>query len=122
MIDYLHDCMCRIIRPVFPPNPNGKIRSVFSSPRQWRSHEVEMVEVVADQVAVALSHAAALEESQRRRDELAEQNEALKVARQSAEVAVRARNDFLTVMNHELRTPLHTIVALSSLLKVGGAD
>lgn len=81
-----------------------------------------MVEVVADQVAVALSHAVALEESQRRRDELAEQNEALKVARQRAEVAVRARNDFLTVMNHELRTPLHTIVALASLLKVRSAD
>ncbi|CAI5945401.1 unnamed protein product [Closterium sp. NIES-64] len=32
--------------------------------RQWQPHEVEMVEAVADQVAIALSHAAALEESQ----------------------------------------------------------
>lgn len=32
--------------------------------RQWKSHEVEMMEVVADQVAIALCHAAVLEESQ----------------------------------------------------------
>ncbi|GJP74354.1 hypothetical protein CLOP_g4948 [Closterium sp. NIES-67] len=84
--------------------------------RQWKAHEVEMVEVVADQVAVALSHAAVVEETQRRRDELEEQNRTLQTARQRAEVAVMARNDFLAVMNHEMRTPLHSITALASIL------
>ncbi|CAI7867332.1 unnamed protein product, partial [Closterium sp. NIES-54] len=85
---------------------------------QWKAHEVEMVEVVADQVAVALSHAAVLEETQRRRDELEEKNRTLQAARQRAEVAVMARNDFLAVMNHEMRTPLHSITALASILNV----
>ncbi|XP_059659576.1 probable ethylene response sensor 1 [Cornus florida] len=84
--------------------------------RKWREHELELVEVVADQVAVALSHAAILEESMHARDQLMEQNVALDRARQEAEMAIRARNDFLAVMNHEMRTPMHAIIALSSLL------
>jgi ethylene receptor len=71
------------------------------------------------QVAVALSHAAVLEDSQRTRDKLVEQNKALQQARQEAETAIRARNDFLAVMNHEMRTPMHAIIALSSLLHEG---
>ncbi|KAL2472748.1 Ethylene receptor 1 [Forsythia ovata] len=87
------------------------------SARQWHVHELELVEVVADQVAVALSHAAILEESLRARDLLMEQNVALDLARREAETAVRAHNDFLAVMNHEMRTPVHAIIALSSLLQ-----
>ncbi|XVE52919.1 hypothetical protein DITRI_Ditri02bG0163100 [Diplodiscus trichospermus] len=87
------------------------------SARQWHVYELELVEVVADQVAVALSHAAILEESMRARDLLMEQNVALDLARREAETAIRARNDFLAVMNHEMRTPMHAIIALSSLLQ-----
>ncbi|CAL9103057.1 unnamed protein product [Musa acuminata var. zebrina] len=86
------------------------------SARKWHVHELELVEVVADQVAVALSHAAILAESMRARDLLTEQNVALYLARQEAELAIRARNDFLAVMNHEMRNPLHAIITLSSLL------
>lgn len=86
------------------------------SARKWHVYELELVEVVADQVAVALSHAAILEESMRARDLLIKQNIALDLARQEAEMAIRARNDFLAVMNHEMRTPMHAIIALSSLL------
>lgn len=68
------------------------------------------------QVAVALSHAAILEESMRARNQLLEQNIALDIARREAETAIHARNDFLSVMNHEMRTPMHSIIALSSLL------
>lgn len=47
---------------------------------------------------------------------LLEQNVALDLARQEAEMAIRARNDFLAVMNHEMRTPMNAIIALASLL------
>ncbi|PRQ26431.1 putative histidine kinase [Rosa chinensis] len=86
------------------------------STRKWRDHELELVDVVADQVAVALSHAAILEESMRASDQLVEQNGALDLARREAELAIHARNDFLAVLNHEMRTPMHAIIALSSLL------
>ena len=48
---------------------------------------------------------------------LVEQNVALDMARRDAETAICARNDFLAVMNHEMRTPMHAIIALSSLLQ-----
>ncbi|KAM1788133.1 hypothetical protein EV2_039289 [Malus domestica] len=58
-----------------------------------------------------------LEESMRARDLLMEQNIALDLGRREAETANRARNEFLAVMNLEMRTPTHAIIALSSLLK-----
>eukprot|EP00250_Pteridium_aquilinum_P017391 c23609_g1_i1 orf=762-3074(-) len=85
--------------------------------REWGPNELEIVETVADQVAVALSHAAILEESHRIQDQLVEQNKALQLIRKDAETAVLARNEFLVVMNHEMRTPLHSVKALSSLLQ-----
>ncbi|KAF6155107.1 hypothetical protein GIB67_035854 [Kingdonia uniflora] len=70
-----------------------------------------------NQVAVTLSHAAILEESMRARDHPAEENAALDLARRELETAILARNDFLAVMNHEMRTPMHAIIALYSLLQ-----
>ncbi|KAI4326204.1 hypothetical protein MLD38_031542 [Melastoma candidum] len=87
------------------------------SASQWHVHELELIAVVANQVAVALSHAAILEESMRARDLLMEQNVALDLATREAETAIRARNDFLAVMNHEMRTPMHATIALSALLQ-----
>lgn len=86
------------------------------SGRKWRDYELELIDVVTDQVAVALSHAAILEESMRARNQLMEQNVALDSARREAEKAIHARNDFRAVMNHEMRTLMHAIIALSSLL------
>ncbi|KAK6132095.1 hypothetical protein DH2020_034161 [Rehmannia glutinosa] len=80
------------------------------SARQWHVHELELVEVVADQVAVALSHAAILEESMRARDLLMEQNVALDLARREAETAVQ------TELMPEQRLMVETILKSSNLL------
>lgn len=72
--------------------------------------------IQVNQVAVALSHATVLEESMRARDQLIAQNLALEIAKKEAEEAVAARNDFLAVMNHEMRTPMHALIALNSIL------
>lgn len=50
------------------------------------------------------------------RDQLLSQNLALEIAKKEAEEAVAARNDFLAVMNHEMRTPMHALIALTSIL------
>jgi ethylene receptor len=76
---------------------------------------MEIVEVVADQVAVALSHAAVLEESRVMRDKLSEQNHALQQARKNALMASLARNSFQKVMSHGLRRPMHSILGLLSM-------
>ncbi|KAK4767610.1 hypothetical protein SAY86_015360 [Trapa natans] len=85
--------------------------------RDWSSHEMEIVEVVADQVAVALSHAAVLEESQLMREKLAEQNRALQLAKKNAMMASEARNSFQKVMSHGMRRPMHSIMGLLSILQ-----
>ncbi|XP_010104064.2 ethylene receptor 2 [Morus notabilis] len=86
-------------------------------PRSWSSQELEIVKVVADQVAVALSHAAVLEESQLMREKLAEQNRALQMAKRNAMLASQARNAFQKVMSNGMRRPMHSILGLLSMLQ-----
>ncbi|XP_043692569.1 protein EIN4-like [Telopea speciosissima] len=85
--------------------------------RGWSCHELEIVEVVADQVAVALSHAAVLEESQLMREKLEERNRALQLAEKNAMMASRARNSFQKVMSHGMRRPMHSILGLLSVIQ-----
>ncbi|KAL3634497.1 Enoyl-[acyl-carrier-protein] reductase [NADPH, B-specific] 2, mitochondrial [Castilleja foliolosa] len=85
--------------------------------RFWGDQELEIVEVVADQVAVAISHAAVLEESRNMRDKLAEQNRALEQSRQDALMASQARVAFEMVMSNGLRRPMHSILGLLSVLQ-----
>jgi len=88
-----------------------------SSDRVWSSNEKEIVAVVADQVAVALSHASVLEESQLMREKLEEQNRTLQQAKENAMMASQARNSFQKVMSHGMRRPMHSILGLLSILQ-----
>lgn len=83
--------------------------------RVWSVEEMEIVEVVADQVAVALSHAAVLEESQLMREKLGEQNRALQQAKENAMMASQARISFQKVMSHGMRRPMYSILGLLSM-------
>ncbi|QCD77590.1 ethylene receptor [Vigna unguiculata] len=89
----------------------------ISNSRAWTSHEMEIVEVVADQVAVALSHASVLEESQLMSQKLAEQNRALQQAQKNAMMARKARSSFEKVMSHAMRRPMHSILGLLSMFQ-----
>ncbi|XP_021282308.1 protein EIN4 [Herrania umbratica] len=88
-----------------------------SSNQGWSEPEMEIVEVVADQVAVALSHAAVLEESQLMRERLSQQNRVLQQARKNAMMASQARNSFQKVMSHGLKRPMHSILGLLSVFQ-----
>jgi ethylene receptor len=85
--------------------------------RYWSEEELEIVMVVADQVAVAISHAAVLEESQLMREKLVEQNRALQQAKQDALMASQARNSFQMVMSNGLRRPMHSVMGLLSMIQ-----
>nr|GMD75492.1 ethylene receptor 2-like [Ipomoea batatas] len=98
----------RSSEPGFLPSGQG---------RSWGSQEIEIVKVVANQVTVAISHAAVLEESQHMRDKLAEQNRELQQAQQGALRANQARNAFQMVMSNGMRRPMHSIFGLLSILQ-----
>lgn len=83
----------------------------------WSPAEIEIVEVVADQVAVALSHASVLEESQAMRQRLEEQNRTLQLAKENALMASQARNSFQKVMGNGMRRPMHSMLGLLSLFR-----
>lgn len=52
-----------------------------------------------------------------RTKELRETNEALKVAKETAELANKAKDQFLAVLSHELRTPLTPVLAITQMLR-----
>ncbi|KAK1261050.1 Ethylene receptor 2 [Acorus gramineus] len=85
--------------------------------REWSKQEMKIVKVVADQVAVALSHASVLEESQMMREKLEEQNRALQRAREDAMMASRARNSFQKAMGRGMRRPSYSISGLLSMMQ-----
>ncbi|THG13630.1 ethylene receptor 2-like [Camellia sinensis] len=86
--------------------------------RIWSSAELEIVEGVADQVAVALSHAAIIEESLLIREKLMEQNIALHRSKELAMNANEAMCSFWAVMSREMIRPSQSIAAIMSVLQI----
>ncbi|KAJ1291231.1 hypothetical protein BS78_02G301600 [Paspalum vaginatum] len=90
--------------------------------RDWSRQDLEIVEVVADQLAVALSQAAVLEEWQLTRYKLAEQQRALVQASHDAAVATRARDAAQSAMRDGVLRPMHSVVGLLSLMQAQQQD
>ncbi|MCL7034989.1 hypothetical protein MKW94_011748 [Papaver nudicaule] len=86
--------------------------------RCWNYQELEIVEIVADQVAVALSHAAVLEESLLIKEQLVEQNIALRKARKMALMANEAKCSFRNVMSREMILPARSVASVLSVLQL----
>lgn len=68
-----------------------------SAPRKFRQEILDMINVVAEQLATALLQAAFLEDSQRECEALLEEAESLRQAELEGKSAVKARDNFLQV-------------------------
>ncbi|VAI48880.1 unnamed protein product [Triticum turgidum subsp. durum] len=82
---------------------------------RWSSQDLEIVEVVADQVAVALSHAAVLEEWQSIRDRLADQHRALLHAKHEAATATTGIHSVQSAMCGAMQRQMHSMSGCSGV-------
>ncbi|MFM7886951.1 MAG: ATP-binding protein, partial [Pseudanabaena sp.] len=93
-------------------------------PRIWQAVEVDLVQQIANQLAIAIQQATLVErlqqelaERQQAEMKLTETNQKLAISNDELMRATRMKDEFLANMSHELRTPLNAILGLNESLQ-----
>ncbi len=77
-------------------------------PRLWEQNEIEFLEDLCIQIAIAIQQATLIQE--------------LKIAKEKAEEATKIKSAFLANMSHEIRTPMNGILGMADLLSYNNLD
>ncbi|NMF57864.1 GAF domain-containing protein [Pseudanabaena yagii] len=88
--------------------------------RIWQESEAQLLQQVANQLAIAIQQATLFEQSQQEiverklaQQQLTETNQQLSISNHELARATRLKDEFLANMSHELRTPLNAILGIT---------
>ena len=95
---------------------SGGIYLHHSSRRSWLSEEIELIETIADQFAIALDRSTAIEKIMVSNHALMEKTLQLKDSLKQEQEMRKTQNDFVAIISHEFKTPLQIIDSTREVL------
>jgi len=99
------------VRTTFLDQPNGIIvLQQTKNNASWSNEKIKLLHALSPQFGMAIAQINTTKKEEEYRDHLMD-------ARHDAEVANRAKSDFLAKMTHELRTPLNAVIGFTKLIQ-----
>ncbi|MEM0979816.1 MAG: PAS domain S-box protein, partial [Cyanobacteria bacterium P01_H01_bin.58] len=90
--------------------------------RHWHQSEIDFIQQLANQIAIAIQQANLYEqlqqellERQQAQQQLTERNQQLAISNKNLASATRLKDEFLANMSHEIRTPMNAIIGMTHL-------
>ncbi len=99
------------VRTTFLDHPNGIIiLQRTKNDNLWGAEKIKLLHALSPQFGMAIAQINTTKKEEEYRDHLMD-------ARHEAEVANRAKSDFLAKMTHELRTPLNAVIGFTKIIQ-----
>ena len=108
----------KLIVPIFQASSLWGLLMVHhcQAARAWQNSEVDLLQKLAIQVAIAVQQANLYNQAQQELAERKRMTAALEQARDEALAAACIKSEFLAVMSHEIRTPMNGVIGMTRLL------